>query len=78
MGNSLPIAVPWVFPLSASSDYFLGFALCTGFLVFGALLAICLHLYCRWENAKSDRKYGESSMTERVTSDEDVCFRYFY
>ena len=78
VGNSLPIAIPWVFPLSAAPDYFLGFALCTGFLVFGALLAIGLHLYCRWENAKSDREYGESSMTGRVTSDDDVRFRYFY
>lgn len=77
-GNSLPIAIPWTFPASHAPDYFLGFALCTGFLVFGALLAIALHVYCRWENARSDHEYGDASMEERVLSDDDVRFRYFY
>jgi hypothetical protein len=78
MGNSLPIAIVWTFPLSAAPDYFLGFALCMGFLVFGALLATGLHIYCRWENARSDQEYGEASMEERVLSDKDVRFRYFH
>lgn len=78
VGNSLPIALTWSFPLSAEPNYFLGFAVCTGLEVLGCILAGVLHVYCRWENAKADRKYGTMSGKEKIAGDEDVRFRYFY
>lgn len=77
VGNSLPIALPWSFPLSAEPDYFLGFAVCTGLEVLGCILAGALHVYCRWENARADRQYGTVSGKEEIEGDEDVRFRYF-
>jgi len=77
LGNTLPIALPWMFPPSAAPGYFVGLALCTGLMLFAALLATALHLYCRWENKRADREYGARSDKEQVESDEDVRFRLF-
>ena len=77
VANSIPIALPWSFSDSASPGFFLGFALCTALLVFAGILAVVLHIYCRWENALADRQYGLATGKERVDGDEDVRFRYF-
>jgi len=78
VGNTIPIALPWAFSLGAGPRFFVGYAICTGLLVFACLLALGIHWYCRWENAKMDREFGISTAKERVEGDDDVHFRYFY
>lgn len=78
MGNTIPIALPWAFSLTAAPRFFVGYAVCTGLLVFACVLSLVLHWYCLWENGKMDREYGNSSGKVRVDGDDDVNFRYFY
>src|SRR5271170_3560139 len=77
LGNTIPIALPWAFSLGAGPRFFVGYAICTGLLVFACLLALGIHWYFRWENAKADREYGTVTGTEKIEDDEDVRFRYF-
>jgi hypothetical protein len=78
VGNTIPIALPWAFSLGAGPRFFVGYAICTGLLVFSCLLALGIHWYFRWENDKADREYGTVTGKEKIEDDEDVRFRYFY
>jgi len=78
LGNTIPIALPWAFSLGAGPRFFVGYAICTGLLLFASLFALGIHWYCRWENAKMDGEFGTSTGNERVEGDDDVKFRYFY
>jgi hypothetical protein len=78
MGNTIPIALPWTYPITAAPDFFVGFAICTGLLVLACILAVGLHFYCRWENKRADQEYGRTSGKEKIDGDEDVRFRYFH
>lgn len=77
LGNTLSIALPWMFPTLDEPDFFLGVAICTGLLVLGCILAFSIHWYCRWENNRADRLYGITNDKARVEDDEDIRFRYF-
>lgn len=79
VGQCAAVGMSYAFPIKDTPHYRLGLGLNVGFTILGAVLALAMTAYYKYENARRDREEGEVDQSKlNVQEDFDLAkgFRY--